>query len=87
MPLALQHTRAAVRLEASQTGWVQPSSQMAILQTQEKIIKKMKARVIQPNWGRETGAESASSPSAASNEGTSRVQPARDTRPEGKTHS
>lgn len=28
---------------------------MAILQTQEKNIKNPKARVIQPNWGSETG--------------------------------
>lgn len=39
VPFMLQHTRAAVSPEARQAAWVQPcqpSSQMAILQTQEK---------------------------------------------------
>lgn len=39
VPFMLQHTRADVGPEARQTAWVQPcqpSSQMAILQTQEK---------------------------------------------------
>lgn len=58
VPFVLQQTRAAVKPEARQTAWVhpcQPSSQMAILQTQKENITKMKAGVIQPNWGSETG--------------------------------
>lgn len=56
VPFMLQHTRAAVRPEARQAAWVQPcqpSSQMAILQTQEKK-KNRKAGVIEANWGRKT---------------------------------
>lgn len=55
VPFMLQQTRAAVKPEARQTAWVhphQPSSQTAVLQTQEKSnsIKNMRARVIQLIW-------------------------------------
>lgn len=57
MPFMVQHIRVAVGPEARQTAWVQPcqpSSHMAILQTQEKK-KKKKAGVIEANWGSKTG--------------------------------
>lgn len=82
VPFMLLHTRAAVGPEARKAAWVQPcqpSSQVAILQTQGKKDKNMKAGVIQANGERSREQHCPRLP-AASGEGS-------DNGSRGSTHS